>query len=266
MAEPRVNDRIRAKEVRVVAPDGSQVGVKSIEEALWLAKNLEMDLVEVSPNADPPVCRLMDYGKYKYEQSVRNREARKKQTKTVVKEVKFRIKIDEHDFQTKIRQARNFLMHGHKIKAIVMFFGREITHTELGAALLDKMIAALADVSEIESEPRREGRSMNMTLIPDKAKIKALKAAEAAAVAAETEPPAVEATPEVDDVDAGTPEREPDKDEELVEVSADESESASAEQDSKQPHDGQDEQTEPQPDESEPAAEAPAPVSATEEA
>ncbi len=176
-----------------MAPDGSQVGVKSIEEALWLAKNLDMDLVEVSPNADPPVCRLMDYGKYKYEQSVRNREARKKQTRTVVKEVKFRIKIDEHDFQTKIRQARNFLMHGHKIKAIVMFFGREITHTELGAALLDRMIAALADVSEIESEPRREGRSMNMTLIPDKAKIKALKAAEAAEAEAEAEAEAVAA-------------------------------------------------------------------------
>lgn len=167
--------------MRVVAPDGSQVGVKSIEEALWLAKNLDLDLVEVSPNADPPVCRLMDYGKYKYEQSVRNREARKKQTRTVVKEVKFRIKIDEHDFRTKIRQARGFLMQGHKIKAIVMFFGREISHTELGAALLDRMIADLADISEIESEPRREGRSMSMTLAPDRPRIKAIKEAEAAA-------------------------------------------------------------------------------------
>ena len=196
IAEPRVNDRIRAKEVRVVAPDGSQVGVKSIEEALWLAKNLEMDLVEVSPNAEPPVARLMDYGKFKYEQSVRNREARKKQTKTVIKEVKFRIKIDEHDFQTKIRQARAFLMHGHKIKAIVMFFGREITHTELGSALLDRMIEQLGDISEVESEPRREGRSMSMTLAPDKPKIKAKLAEEKAqAAAAEADTPQPEAAP-----------------------------------------------------------------------
>lgn len=265
-----------------MAPDGSQVGVKSIEEALWLAKNLEMDLVEVSPNADPPVCRLMDYGKYKYEQSVRNREARKKQTKTVVKEVKFRIKIDEHDFQTKIRQARNFLMHGHKIKAIVMFFGREITHTELGAALLDKMIAALADVSEIESEPRREGRSMNMTLIPDKAKIKALKAAEAAAAAAEAEPPPAESAPGAgDDADAQEsdsgsgaigdedPDQEPESTEktgDLVGVPTEESANAASVQESKQQPDGRDEQAESQPDESESAAEVHTPVSATEEA
>lgn len=265
-----------------MAPDGSQVGVKSIEEALWLAKNLEMDLVEVSPNADPPVCRLMDYGKYKYEQSVRNREARKKQTKTVVKEVKFRIKIDEHDFQTKIRQARNFLMHGHKIKAIVMFFGREITHTELGAALLDKMIAALADVSEIESEPRREGRSMNMTLIPDKAKIKALKAAEAAAAAAEAEPPPAESTPGAgDDADArasdsgsgATRDEEPDQEAESTEktgdqvgVSTEESANAAPAPESKQQHDGRDEQVESRPDESESDAEVHTPVSATEEA
>ena len=180
-----MNDRIRAKTVRVVAPDGAQIGLKDIDEALWLANQLGMDLVEVAPGSDPPVCRLMDYGKYKYEQSVKAREGRKKSSRTVIKEVKFKTKIDGHDFDTKVRRAAGFLEEGHKIKAVVMFFGREITHPERGRALLDRMVADLDGIAIVESPARLDGRNMTMTLLPDKAGIKARAeaAAEAAALA-----------------------------------------------------------------------------------
>ena len=180
-SEPRVNDRIRAKTVRVVAPDGEQIGLKDLDEALWLAEQLGMDLVEVAPGSDPPVCRLMDYGKYKYEQSVKAREGRKKSTRTVIKEVKFKTKIDSHDFDTKVRRAAGFLEEGHKIKAVVMFFGREITHPDRGRDLLDRMVADLDGIAIVESPPRLDGRNMNMTLLPDKEGLKARAAAAAAA-------------------------------------------------------------------------------------
>jgi len=164
--EPRVNDKIRSKEVRLVAPDGGQIGVKSIEEALWLANELEMDLVEVAPDARPPVCRLMDYGKYKYEQSVRSREARKKQTRTVIKEVKFRPKIDVHDYAVKMRRAVEFLDEGDKVKVTMMFRGREITHPELGEEILRRLSTDVKGHGEIESGPKLEGRNMTMQLMP----------------------------------------------------------------------------------------------------
>ncbi len=163
-----MNERIRAKEVLVVAPDGEQIGVKDKNEALWLANQLGMDLVEVSSGSNPPVCRLMDYGKYKYEQSVKARESRKKQTRTVIKEVKFKTKIDDHDYNTKTRKAAEFLTEGHKVKAVVMFFGREITHPERGRALLDRMVETLDGVAVVETPPKLEGRNMSMTLLPDK--------------------------------------------------------------------------------------------------
>jgi translation initiation factor IF-3 len=163
-----VNERIRAKEVLVVAPDGEQIGVKDTDEALWLANQLGMDLVEVSSGSNPPVCRLMDYGKYKYEQSVKARESRKKQTRTVIKEVKFKTKIDDHDYNTKTRKAAEFLTEGHKVKAVVMFFGREITHPERGRALLDRMVETLDGVAVVETPPKLEGRNMSMILLPDK--------------------------------------------------------------------------------------------------
>jgi translation initiation factor IF-3 len=122
--ELRVNERIRAREVRLVAPDGSQIGVRTLEEAQWLSQQLGLDLVEVAPEAKPPVCRLMDYGKFKYEQSVRQREARKKQTRTIIKEVKFRPKIDDHDFEVKKRRVVEFLQEGDKVKVTMMFRGR----------------------------------------------------------------------------------------------------------------------------------------------
>ena len=169
----------------MVAPDGAQIGVKDTDEALWLAEQLGMDLVEVAPGSDPPVARLMDYGKYKYEQSVKARESRKKQTRTVIKEVKFKTKIDPHDYQTKVRRAASFLEEGHRVKTVVMFFGREITHPERGRDLMERMIEQLEGTAIVESAPRLEGRNMTMLLAPDKAGIAAAakKAKEEAAAA-----------------------------------------------------------------------------------
>jgi translation initiation factor IF-3 len=164
--ELRVNDRIRAREVRLVAPDGGQIGVKSIEEARWLANQLGLDLVEVAPDARPPVCRLMDYGKYKYDQSVREREARKKATRTVVKEVKFRPKTDDHDYAWKLRRVVEFLEEGDKVKATVMFRGREITHPEIGERILQRLAAEVEELAAVEMVPRLEGRNMSMQLAP----------------------------------------------------------------------------------------------------
>ncbi len=155
-----------------MAPDGSQIGVKKLAEALWLADQLEMDLVEVAPNARPPVCRIMDYGKYKYEQSVRDREARKKQTKTIIKEVKFRPKIDTHDYDTKARKVREFLFEGDKVKVTMMFRGREVTHPELGRALLDRLAEDMAEFAEVEAAPKLEGRNMTMLLAPDRTAVR----------------------------------------------------------------------------------------------
>ncbi|MDX1690640.1 MAG: translation initiation factor IF-3 [Acidimicrobiia bacterium] len=166
--ELRVNDRIRAREVRLVAPDGSQIGVKSIDEAKWLAQELELDLVEVAPDARPPVVRLMDYGKYKYEQSVREREARKKQTRTVVKEVKFRPKIDTHDYEVKMRRVKEFLEDGDKIKVTMMFRGREVTHPEIGEEILRRLADDVAELGDIETPPRLEGRNMTMQITPNR--------------------------------------------------------------------------------------------------
>ena len=154
--------------MRLVAPDGSQIGVKSIDEAKWLAQELELDLVEVAPDARPPVVRLMDYGKYKYEQSVREREARKKQTRTVVKEVKFRPKIDTHDYEVKMRRVKEFLEDGDKIKVTMMFRGREVTHPEIGEEILRRLADDVAELGDIETPPRLEGRNMTMQITPNR--------------------------------------------------------------------------------------------------
>jgi len=174
-----VNDRIRAREVRVVAPDGEQIGVRPIDEARWLARELGLDLVEVAPDARPPVCRLMDYGKYKYEQSVKQREARKKQTRTIIKEVKFRPKIDTHDYEVKMRRAVQFLQDNDKVKVTMMFRGREVTHPEIGREILqrladdvadygeiERLADDVADYGEIEMRPKMEGRNMTMQIAP----------------------------------------------------------------------------------------------------
>ena len=183
--ELRVNERIRAREVRLVAPDGSQIGVKTIEEAQWLAMQLGLDVVEVAPDANPPVCRLMDYGKYKYEQSVRQREARKKQTRTVIKEVKFRPKIDDHDFEVKKRRVVEFLEEGDKVKITMMYRGREITNPEIGERILRRLAGDVAGTGAVEVPPALEGRNMTMQLAPERKARRAREAEAASAPAAE---------------------------------------------------------------------------------
>jgi len=152
--------------VRVVAPDGSQVGVKKLDEALWLADQLGLDLVEVAPDARPPVCRMMDYGKYKYEQSVKQREARKKQTRTVIKEVRLRPRIGEHDFQIVRRRAEEFLCEGDKVKVTVRFRGRENERPELGHRLAQRLFEELEDLAIVEQSARKDGRTMTMVMAP----------------------------------------------------------------------------------------------------
>jgi translation initiation factor IF-3 len=163
---PRINERIRTPEVRVVDPEGAQLGVMPVEEALERAAAFQLDLVEVAPQAKPPVCRIMDYGKYKYQQKKRANDARKKSTKIERKEIKMRPKTDEHDFMTKLRQARGFLGEHHKVKLTVMFRGREITHPELAQEMLERAGRELADIADIEQSPKLEGRNMTMGFTP----------------------------------------------------------------------------------------------------
>jgi len=150
----------------VVAPDGEQVGVKKLNEALWLAEQLDLDLVEVAPNAKPPVCRLMDYGRYKYEQSVKQREARKKQTRTTIKELRMRVRIGEHDFDITRRKTKEFLEDHDKVKVTIRFRGRERERPEFGRVLMDRLADAVAEVGTIEQAPKIEGGSMTMVLAP----------------------------------------------------------------------------------------------------
>lgn len=161
-----MNGAIRAKEVRVVAPDGEQIGVKKINEALWLAEQLDLDLVEVAPNARPPVCRLMDYGRYKYEQSVKEREARKKQTRTTIKELRMRVRIGEHDFDITRRKTQEFLEDNDKVKVSIRFRGRERERPEFGRELMDRLAEEVADYGVVEQAPKIEGGSMTMVLAP----------------------------------------------------------------------------------------------------
>ncbi len=163
---PRINERIRTPEVRVVDPEGNQLGVMTVEEALAAAAGFQLDLVEVAPQAKPPVCRIMDYGKYKYQLKKRANDARKKTTKVERKEIKMRPKTDEHDFMTKLRQARGFLGEHHKVKLTVMFKGREITHPELAQEMLERAGRELSDVADIEQHPKLEGRNMTMGFTP----------------------------------------------------------------------------------------------------
>ncbi|POH58021.1 translation initiation factor IF-3 [Arthrobacter glacialis] len=173
ISEPRINDRIRVPEVRLVGPAGEQVGVVRIEDALRLAAESDLDLVEVAPTAKPPVCKLMDFGKYKYEAAVKAREARKNQTNTVLKEIRFRLKIDTHDYETKRGHALKFLGAGDKVKAMIQFRGREQQRPEMGIRLLQKFAADVAEVGIIESSPRIDGRNMVMVIGPLKNKAEA---------------------------------------------------------------------------------------------
>ncbi len=159
-----MNEEIRAKEIRVVSVEGEQLGIMSVKDALRLAQEKELDLVEVAPNAKPPVCRIMDYGKYRYEQSKREREARKKQRIIEIKEIRMTPKIEAHDFQVKVKAAQKFLKDGDKVKAIIRFRGREIVHAELGKNLLMQLYENVSDLAVLEREPKIEGKNMIMIL------------------------------------------------------------------------------------------------------
>lgn len=162
----RINEQIRTKEVRLVDAENNQLGIKPLQEALRIAEERQVDLVEVAPQAKPPVCRLMDYGKYKYEQSKRDKEVKKKQRIINVKEVKLRPNIDEHDYQVKFRNAERFLKDGDKVKVTIMFRGREIVYTPKGKEILTRMANELTDLCSVERMPKVEGRNMIMILAP----------------------------------------------------------------------------------------------------
>nr|WP_284305874.1 translation initiation factor IF-3 [Mobilicoccus caccae] len=168
-----MNDRIRVPKVRLVGPNGEQVGIVLIDEALRLAGEVDLDLVEVAPMANPPVCKLMDYGKYKYEAALKAREARKNQVNTVIKEIKLRPKIDPHDYGTKKGHVERFLNAGDKVKVTIMFRGREQSRPELGFRLLQRLAEDVADIGFVESSPKQDGRNMIMVLGPTKKKAEA---------------------------------------------------------------------------------------------
>ncbi|MDT0303291.1 translation initiation factor IF-3 [Streptomonospora wellingtoniae] len=167
-AEPRINDRIRVAEVRLVGPNGEQVGIVPVQDALRLAEEAQLDLVEVAPTARPPVAKLMDYGKYKYESAVKARESRKNQSNTIIKEIKLRPKIDPHDYETKKGHVERFLKGGDKVKVTIMFRGREQSRPELGRRLLARLADDVADLGAVESQPKQDGRNMVMVLGPHK--------------------------------------------------------------------------------------------------
>jgi translation initiation factor IF-3 len=161
-----VNEAIRAREVRLIGPDGTQLGVVPIREALRIAEEANLDLVNVAPTAKPPVCRIMDYGKFKYEQAKKEKEARRNQKTIEIKEVRFSSTIEEHDFQTKLRNVRKFLEDEDKVKCTIRFRGREITHSEIGQNVLERLAAQCEDIAIVERKPKIEGRSMIMILAP----------------------------------------------------------------------------------------------------
>jgi translation initiation factor IF-3 len=161
----------------LIGPDGGQLGIKPVPEALRMARGLDLDLVEVAPMANPPVCRIMDYGKFRYEEAQKAKEARKKTTHVTVKEVKFRPKIGKGDFDTKMRHLLEFLEEGHKVKVTLQFRGREMAHPELGQRILDGVIATAGPIAKVENQARMEGRNMSLVLAPDKKAQEALKKA-----------------------------------------------------------------------------------------
>ncbi|NES84516.1 MAG: translation initiation factor IF-3 [Moorea sp. SIO2B7] len=165
---PKINEKIRFAKIRVVDANGSQLGILTPEEALRIAEEKELDLVLVSENANPPVCKIIDYGKYKFEQGKKEREIKKKQHTADVKEVKMRYKIDDHDYQVRVNNAKRFLKSGDKVKATITFRGREIQHANLAEDLLKKMAKDLEEVAEVQQKAKREGRNMMMLLSPKK--------------------------------------------------------------------------------------------------
>ncbi len=166
--EPRINDRIRVPEVRLLGPNGEQVGIVAIDNALRMAEEADLDLVEIAPNQRPPVCKLMDYGKFKYENDQKRREARRNQVQTVIKEMKLRPKIDPHDYETKKGHVVRFLKAGDKVKITIMFRGREQSRPELGFRLLQRLAGDIDELGFVEAAPKQDGRNMTMVVAPHK--------------------------------------------------------------------------------------------------
>ena len=165
----RINDRIRVAEVRLIDDEGNQIGVMKTPDALRFAQERELDLVEVAPEARPPVCRVLDYSKYKYEQAQKQKQARKHQQQITIREIKFRPKIAQHDYDTKKHHVERFLRNKDKVKITIMFRGREVTHPERGTAILDRLAEELSELGTVEQRPMQEGRNMTMLLTPSKA-------------------------------------------------------------------------------------------------
>ncbi len=167
-AKTEINEEIRDREIRVIGEDGEQLGIMSAKEAYKLALEKKFDLVKIAPNAEPPVCRIMDYGKHKYEQAKKEKEAKKKQKVMSVKEVRLSLSIEKHDIETKARNAMKFLNHGDKVKVALRFKGRQMGHTNLGYEVFDKFAEIIQDAGEMEGKPKMEGRSMVVFFIPKK--------------------------------------------------------------------------------------------------
>jgi translation initiation factor IF-3 len=165
----RINERIRVPEVRLIDDEGNQIGVLKTDEALAFAQERDLDLVEVAPEARPPVCRVLDYSKYKYEQAQKVKQARKHQQQITIREIKFRPKIAQHDYDTKKHHVERFLRHKDKVKVTIMFRGREVTHPERGVAILDRLAEELSELGVVEQRPLQEGRNMTMMMAPSKA-------------------------------------------------------------------------------------------------
>jgi translation initiation factor IF-3 len=165
----RINERIRVPEVRLIDDEGNQIGVMKTADALSFAQERELDLVEVAPEARPPVCRVLDYSKYKYEQAQKQKQARKHQQQITIREIKFRPKIAEHDYDTKKHHVERFLRQKDKVKVTIMFRGREVTHPERGTAILDRLAEELSELGVVEQRPMQEGRNMTMMMAPSKA-------------------------------------------------------------------------------------------------
>ncbi len=179
--------------MRLIGPDGAQLGIKPVPEALRLARGLDLDLVEVAPMANPPVCRIMDYGKFRYEEAQKAKESRRKSTNVSVKEVKFRPKIGKGDFDVKVKRVEQFIHEGHKVKVTLQFRGREMAHPELGNKILDQVLAEVGPIVKVETQARLEGRNMSMVLAPDKKALEEL--AKAAQAKAATEAPSAAEAP-----------------------------------------------------------------------
>jgi len=191
ISDPRTNDRIRVPEVRLVGPAGEQVGVVSIDVALRLAQEADLDLVEVAPTSKPPVAKIMDYGKFKYEEAQKAKEARRNQANTILKEVRFRLKIDVHDYETKMKRAVGFLQAGDKVKAMILFRGREQSRPDQGVRLLQRFAEDVSEFGSVESTPTIDGRNMVMVIGPHKTKA-------AAKAEADAKRPKQERAPKVD--------------------------------------------------------------------